>query len=84
MEIIQICPKCGLPAVEVNVIAVKFNIIELQHGLINIKNRWSICVNPACDCSYFSKTREFSTADLNVSLFLRINPIMCPSVTVQT
>jgi len=73
MEIIQICPKCGLPAVEVNVKAVRFNIIEAQQALINVKNKWSVCINPACDCSNFSKTREFSTANLNVSLFFKDN-----------
>ena len=71
MEIIQICPKCGLPAVGVNVEAVKFNVIESLHAMINVKDKWSICVNPACDCSYFSKTKELSTTDLNVSLFFK-------------
>lgn len=71
MEIIQICPVCCLPAVAVNAEAVKYNVIgSLQH-LINLKIKWSICVNPACDCSYFSKTRNFRTADLNVPLFFK-------------
>jgi hypothetical protein len=71
MEIIQICPKCGLPAVEVNVEAVKFNVIQSLQAMINVKNKWNVCVNPKCDCSYFSKTKELSTADLNVSLFFK-------------
>jgi bacterioferritin-associated ferredoxin len=71
MEIIQICPGCGLPAVAVNAEAVKYNVIgSLQH-LINLKIKWSICVNPSCDRSYFSKTSSLSTADLNVSLFFK-------------
>jgi len=71
MEIIQICPKCGLPAVAVNVEAVKYNVVESLQDLINLKNKWSVCVNPACDSSYFSKTRELSIADLNLPLFFK-------------
>ena len=71
MEIIQICPKCGLPALGVNVEVVKYNVVESLKDSIILKNKWSVCVNPACDCSYFSKTRELSTADLNVPLFFK-------------
>jgi hypothetical protein len=71
MEIIQICPKCSLPAVTVNVEAVKYNVVESLQSSINLKNQWSICVNPVCDRSYFSNTRELSTTDLNVSLFFK-------------
>jgi hypothetical protein len=28
MEIIQLCPKCGLPALAVNIEAVKYNVVE--------------------------------------------------------
>jgi len=68
---IQICPKCGLPAVAVNVEAVKYNVVESLQNLINLEKKWSVCINPDCDCSYFSKTRELATADLNVPLFFK-------------
>jgi hypothetical protein len=71
MEIIQVCPRCGLPAVAVNAGAVKYNVVESLQDLISIKNKWSVCINPACDCSYFSKTRVFSTSDLKLSLFFK-------------
>ena len=71
MEKIQICPKCGLPAVSVKAETVKYNVVESLQGLINLKNAWSVCVNPACDCSYFSNTLELSTKDLIVSLFFK-------------
>jgi len=71
MKIIQICPKCGAPAVGVNVEAVKFNVIESLQALITVKNKWNICINPDYDCSYFSKTIELSKADLKVPLFFK-------------
>jgi len=71
MEIIQICPKCGLPALAVNVEVVKYNVIESHQDSIILNNKWSVCVNPACDCTYFSKTKELNTADLIVPLFFK-------------
>lgn len=73
MEIIQICPECGLPAAAVNVEAVKYNVLESLQDSIDLKNKWSVCINPACECSYFSKTKKVSTKDLNVSLFFKDN-----------
>lgn len=60
-----------MPAAAVNVEAVKYNVVESLQDQINLKDKWSVCVNPACDCSYFSKTMELSTADLNVQLFFK-------------
>lgn len=71
MEIIQICPQCGIPAIEVNEKAVRFNIINSKKELIIASSKWSICNNPNCDCSYFSKNSIFKTSDLNVSLFFK-------------
>ena len=73
MEIIQICPLCGLPTVAVNTEAVKFNIIEPKKDMVDLKKKWSICVNPDCDCTYFSKHTVFRTADLIVPLFFKDN-----------
>ena len=78
MEIIQICPKCGLPAVGVNVEAVKYNVIESLQTQINLKNKWSVCINPDCDCSYFSKQIKFRTSDLIVPLFFKDNSDTVP------
>jgi hypothetical protein len=71
MEIIQICPQCSFPAVAVNEKAVKFNIIDSKKKMINTSSEWSVCSNPNCDCSYFSKNRIFKTSDLIVSLFFK-------------
>jgi len=71
MEIIQICPKCGLPAIAVNVEAVSFNVNESSKALVDVKNKWSVCVNPDCDCSYFSKRLTFRTSDLIAPLFFK-------------
>lgn len=71
MEIIQICPECGLPALDVNIQAVKYNVVESLQSHINLNSRWNACVNPACDCSYFSKQTAFRTTDLIVPLFYK-------------
>jgi hypothetical protein len=71
MEIIQICPVCGLPAIKVNVEAVKFNIADSKKHLVDISTKWSICSNPKCDCSYFSKHITFNTSDLTIPLFFK-------------
>jgi hypothetical protein len=71
MKIIQICPKCGMPAVAVNVKAVSFNVNESSKALVDVKNKWSICVNRDCDCSYFSKHLAFMMSDLVAPLFFK-------------
>jgi len=78
MEIIQICPKLGIPSVPVNVEAAKFNIAESRKALVNVKDRWSVCVKPDCDWSYFSKHTEFRTSDLIVPLFFKDNSDAVP------
>jgi len=48
MEIIQICPICGQPALPVNSKAVEFNLID-STKLKNPNNfKWCICINPGC------------------------------------
>jgi len=71
MDIIQICPKCGFPAIGVNEKAVRFNIIDSKKGMISAPSKWSMCNNPNCDCTYFSKNIIFNTSDLIVSLFFK-------------
>jgi hypothetical protein len=71
MEIIQICPECGFPAIGVNEKAVRYNIIFAKKEMINSTLKWSICNNPNCDCSYFSKNSIFKTSDLIGPLFFK-------------
>lgn len=71
MKIIQICPECGVPAVGVKVKAVKYNIIDSGKDLVDTNIKWSICTNPKCGCSYFSKRKVFMTTDLIVPLFYK-------------
>ena len=71
MRIIQICPKCGLPGIKVNDKAVMFNL-KTTKGVKNKANlKWSACINPDCECSYFSKGKEFTMADLVKPLFYK-------------
>lgn len=71
MEIIQICPICGIPAVGVNEKAVKYNLAASKKDSIPNETRWSVCVNPKCDCSYFSKKAIFKTTDIIKPLFFK-------------
>lgn len=73
MEIIQLCPKCGFPAISVNEKAVRFNVIDSLKPMIEPNLKWSICNNPLCDCSYFSKKHNFKTTDLIKPLFFKDN-----------
>jgi hypothetical protein len=73
MEIIQICPKCGIPAVAVNESAVRYYVNEAMREKIEANLKWSICSNPACETSYFSKKSTFSICDLIKPLFYKDN-----------
>jgi len=71
MVTIKICPQCGLPAIPVNEKAVRYNLIDSEKLTIEANLKWSICNNPACDCSYFSKKNIFKTTDLIKTLFFK-------------
>ncbi len=71
MKTIQICPKCGVPAIKVNSKAVKYNLKREVKQELNKKSKWHICCNPSCDISYFSKERIFNTSDLTNGLFFK-------------
>jgi len=71
MEIIQICPKCGVPAIRVNNKAVMWNLSKSKNITIDLKLKWSICLNPNCNCSFFSKDNVFKTSDLIRPLFFK-------------
>jgi len=71
MEIIQICPKCGQPAISVDFKTVEYNLIDSSKLTIESNLKWSICNNPNCDCSYFSKRQIFKTTDLIKPLFFK-------------
>jgi hypothetical protein len=71
MEIIQICPECGFPAIEVAGKAVRFNLVDPLKLMVNNRVKWSICINKECDCSYFSKNQLFRTTDLIAPLFFK-------------
>jgi hypothetical protein len=73
MDIIQICPKCGLPALSVNEKAVRYNVIDSAKQLFETSLKWSVCNNPRCNCSYFSKKQAFTTNDLIKPLFFKVD-----------
>ena len=71
MEIIQLCPQCGFPAIPVGSKAVVYNLTNAAKTTIETNVKWSICNNPNCDCAYFSKTQKFKTSDLIKPLFFK-------------
>lgn len=73
MEIIQICPKCGQPAISVNYKTVEYNLIDTAKLNIESNLKWNICINQNCDCSYFSNKQIFKITDLIKPLFFKDN-----------
>jgi len=71
MKVIQICPVCGFPAISVKEKAVRFNLNDSLKYKIESNLKWSICNNPLCDCSYFSKIYIFKISDLIKPLFFK-------------
>jgi hypothetical protein len=71
MEIIKICPNCGNPAIAVVESAVEYNLKKTLSFQSNKK--WSICSNPVCEVSYFSKDLQFSLNDLINPLWFKDN-----------
>jgi hypothetical protein len=73
MKIIQICPTCGLPGLKVNEKAVKYNMRKPEETKSDNNLEWSVCINPDCECSYFTKGKVFNKADLVKPLFFKDN-----------
>jgi len=73
MKLIQICPDCGQPGVRVKEDAVSFNIKNFKKKNKESGARWNICINPGCDCSYFSVKDKFKTSELRKPLFFKDN-----------
>ena len=71
MEIIQICPQCGIPAISVNDNAVRYNLTDTSRKVMPENLKWSICINPNCTCTYFSKQQTFFIQDLQKPLFFK-------------
>ncbi len=73
MKIIQICPKCGIPGLKVNKLVLKYNLKKSVETKGESKPGWRACINPDCDCSYFTKGKVFTKADLINPLFYKDN-----------
>lgn len=73
MEIIQICPECGNPGISVPGTAVRYNLNLTANVVIHSNIKWSMCSNPNCTCSYFSKDHKYKTADLIKPLWFKNN-----------
>lgn len=71
MKLIKICPECGALAVGVKGKAVKNNIINPGKDQVDTSIKWSICTNPKCSYSYFSKGKVFKNTDLKSPLFFK-------------
>jgi bacterioferritin-associated ferredoxin len=71
MKIIQICPGCGLPGIKVDEMAVKYNLKKPAKAEQDVKHKWSACINPGCECSYFTAGKAFDTSDLVKPLFYK-------------
>ena len=78
MKKIPICPECGYPAIGVNEEAVRHNLSDKAKKMAHTDEKWSICSNPACDCSYFAKDIVFKTSDLIKPLFYKDNSDSSP------
>lgn len=73
MKLIQICPKCGQPGVRVKEEAVRFNILNFKLKIKDSKTKWNVCINPGCECSYFSGKDFFRISNLKKPLFFKDN-----------
>jgi bacterioferritin-associated ferredoxin len=73
MKLIQICPYCGQPGIRVKEDAVRFNIVNFKRKNKDSKARWNICINPVCECSYFSGKDIYGISDLRKPLFFKDN-----------
>lgn len=73
MKTIPICPGCGSPAIKVNEKAVSFNLKKPKKIKEGHDNKWYACINPGCECSYFSEGTSFKTSDIAMPLFYKDN-----------
>ena len=73
MKLIQICPDCGQPGVGVKEKAVRFNIVNPKRKIKDLKTKWNVCINPGCECSYFSGKDFFRISNLKKPLFFKDN-----------
>lgn len=75
MVIIEICPKCSNPGIEVKNETVINLLKEAYKKNVARKDIYSICTNPVCQLSYFSKSSVFSVNDVKKSIwFKNTNP----------
>jgi len=73
MKTIPICPDCGLPALKVNEKAVAYNLKKPKKIKEGNEKKWYACINPGCECSYFSAAVSFKISDITNPLFYKDN-----------
>ncbi|MBN1181353.1 MAG: (2Fe-2S)-binding protein [Bacteroidales bacterium] len=76
MEILHICPQCGIPAIHVGEKVVLF-YIKTADSLPTGK-KWSACPNSECEIAYFTKGYDIYQKDLTVKLFYKRGDIDVP------
>lgn len=73
MKTIPICPDCGQPALEVNEKAVSHNLKKPKKIKEGNDKKWYACINPGCECSYFTAAASFKISDITIPLFYKDN-----------
>lgn len=71
MKLIHICPVCGQPGIGVKEKAVRYNVVHSKKRITEKGEKWNICANTICNCSYFSNRHSFKTSDLVKPLFFK-------------
>ena len=71
MEVLQICPDCGNPAITVPESAVMYNLHNAAKISFPKNNKWNICSNSKCNCSYFTKGHKYTISDLIKPLWFK-------------
>ncbi|MBY9005134.1 MAG: (2Fe-2S)-binding protein [Candidatus Lokiarchaeota archaeon] len=64
MKIIDICPECACPGVEININALENIIKKEKKENISLESHYFICTSPLCNISYFSNENTFTNNDL--------------------
>jgi len=73
MKTIPICPDCGLPALKVSGKTVAYNLRKPKKIKEANAKKWYACINPGCECSYFSSAASFKISDITIPLFYKDN-----------
>lgn len=78
MDIINICPKCGNPGIEIEKITLENIINENKKNKILTKQQYYICSSPKCKISYFSDGVFFLINDIKTPIWYKDSRLEVP------